>query len=399
VAYARFMGGTPADKAGAHDRAPRRSRAVRPPWRMVVDAQGVVRRAPRQLGRRVVQGVWRRAAARYRRRRILPPGRSHQEPTAGRTAAPAAPPDRLRWVIATAVPSARVGDRWGDWHLAHALRRSLERLGQDVVVQTLEDAGSRESEARDVKLVLRGLASIERNPGQRHVLWLISHPEAVDLAECEAADLVVVASPRFAAHLRERVTTPVEVLLQATDAERFFPRPPMAAHQHPVTVVAKSRDVLRGAVVDAIEAGLEPAVYGGGWRGRVDRRLVVASHVANEALPIVYSSAGVVLNDHWEAMRTWGFVSNRIFDVLACGTPVISDDLPELRELFDGAVLTYRSSTELRELVAAVLADREASRAVAATGRAAVLARHTFDHRARELLDLAVRHGLIDGER
>ena len=45
-----------------------------------------------------------------------------------------------------------------------------------------------------------------------------------------------------------------------------------------------------------------------------------------------------MLNDHWDTMRAWGFVSNRIFDVLACGTPVISDHLPEIEELFDGAV-------------------------------------------------------------
>jgi len=108
----------------------------------------------------------------------------------------------------------------------------------------------------------------------------------------------------------------------------------------------------------------------------------------------VYSSAGVLLNDHWETMRDWGFVSNRLFDALACGTPVISDDLVELDELFAGAVLEYRDAGELRDFVEAALADPDAARDRAARGRALVREHHTFDHRAHQLLDALRRHDL-----
>ena len=133
--------------------------------------------------------------------------------------------------------------------------------------------------------------------------------------------------------------------------------PPDPAHAHDVAVVAKSRDVFRPSVADAIAGGLRPAIYGSGWEPFVDPALVVSDYVPNEELPVVYSSVGVLLNDHWETMHEWGFVSNRLFDALACETPVISDDLPEIAELFDGAVLTYRDAAELRELVDATLAD------------------------------------------
>ena len=43
---------------------------------------------------------------------------------------------------------------------------------------------------------------------------------------------------------------------------------------HDVAVVAKSRDVYRGAVRDAIAAGLEPAIYGSGWEQFVDPKLI-----------------------------------------------------------------------------------------------------------------------------
>jgi spore maturation protein CgeB len=113
----------------------------------------------------------------------------------------------------------------------------------------------------------------------------------------------------------------------------------------------------------------------------------VADHVDNQLLPTVYSSAGVVLNDHWRTMKAWGFVSNRLLDVLACGAPVISDAVDGLDELFDGAVPGYRTPEELRALVDEVLADPTAARQRAARGRELVLAHHSMDHRARQLID------------
>lgn len=303
----------------------------------------------------------------------------------------------LRFALTVSAPSAKVALRWGDWYFAEAMGESLRRLGHTVRLQTLDRAGDPAGRACDVHLVLRGLAPVRRSAGQRHVLWVISHPESVEAKECDEADLVLVASERFAEALRSRTSTPVEVLLQATDHRRFRPLPPVPAHAHPVTVVAKTRDVLRPIVTDAIAAGLRPAIYGSGWHGLVDEALLVADHVANEDLPAVYASAGVVLNDHWEMMRTWGFVSNRLFDVLACGTPVVSDHLPELDELFDGAVPTYRTADDLGPTVRALLDDPSAARARSDTGRRAVLAHHTFDHRAEQLLAALVRHGLAEG--
>jgi spore maturation protein CgeB len=117
--------------------------------------------------------------------------------------------------------------------------------------------------------------------------------------------------------------------------------------------------------------------------------------VPNEELPAVYRSAGVVLNDHWETMRADGFVSNRLFDVLACGTPVISDHLPEIEELLGDAVPTWRDSAELAALVRADLADPEAARERADRGRRTVLGAHTFEHRAAELLGHLAELGLV----
>lgn len=305
----------------------------------------------------------------------------------------------LEVAITIAAPSAKVAERWGDWHLASALGAELGRLGHRATVRSVDRADDLVARSADVHLVVRGLRAVRRSPGQRHVLWIISHPLDVADDELHEADLVLVASRPHARELARRTATPVEVLLQATDHRRFHPMAPVEAHRHDLTIVAKSRERMRPMVAATLAAGLAPAIYGGGWEGLVDPALVVADHVANDELPAVYASAGVVLNDHWDDMRRLGYVSNRIFDVLACATPVISDHLDEVVDLLGGTVPTWEAPEELVALVQADLAAPAAARERAALGRERVLGAHTFEHRAAELLAALERHGLMAGSR
>jgi glycosyltransferase involved in cell wall biosynthesis len=330
----------------------------------------------------------RRAAPRDRRRARLPNAGSTA--SADRTTRDIG--ERMRIALSIAAPSARIAARWGDWHLAAALARSLERAGHVAGVRTADRLDGSDVQSFDVEVVLRGLRPQVRRGAAARVLWVISHPDDLTVAECDEADLILVASSRFAEELRSRTATPVEVLLQATDHHRFRQLPPDPELHHDVVAVAKTRDVPRPVVMDAIAAGLRPAIFGSGWEAFVDPSLVVASYVPNNELPRLYASAGVVLNDHWASMRDAGFVSNRLFDVLACATPVISDDLPEIADLFDGAVLTYRSVDELATHVDDCLRDPEAARQRAEHGRHLVLAAHTFDHRVVELEHHLRRH-------
>ena len=66
----------------------------------------------------------------------------------------------------------------------------------------------------------------------------------------------------------------------------------------------------------------------------------------------------------------------------------------EVNLLFGDAVPTYDEPSSLRSQVEAALADPIGARARAWRGRRAVLERHTFEHRAGELLDALARHGL-----
>lgn len=297
--------------------------------------------------------------------------------------------------LSTATPSLKLASRSGDWHFAQDLAAALRRSGCEVRTHSAEEADSLAGRSCDIHLVLRGLEPVRRTSGQRHVLWIISHPEAIEAAECDEADLVLVASKRYATHLRSQTSTPVEVLQQATDPGRFGPRPSLPAHQHRLMVVANARGGQRAAVADAFAAGLRPSVYGEGWEGRIAAEQWAGSYLGPAELPVAYASAEVVLNDHWDTMRHWGFVSNRIFDVLACGTPVVSDHLPEITELFGDVVPTWRDPGQLRQIVEVLWSDPSGAADLAAKGRHLVLEGHTFDHRAAELHGLLARHGLI----
>ena len=50
-------------------------------------------------------------------------------------------------------------------------------------------------------------------------------------------------------------------------------------------------------------------------------------------------------------MRATGFISNRIFDAIACGTIVISDDVEGINELFPNRIFTYQTKDELKQLI------------------------------------------------
>jgi hypothetical protein len=287
-------------------------------------------------------------------------------------------------------------ERWGDLHFARAVADELERRGHRAVIQVVEEWDDADGRDCDVALHLRGLFPYVPRPGQLNVLWTISHPELVSAAECDRYDLVFTASHRHPEILGPHTATPIAVLEQATDPIVFFPDsaapPGVPAAPHDVVFVGNSRSVHRPVVRDAIAAGLRPTIWGAGWGPFVDPSLVAGEHVANDELRRVYSSAGAVLNDHWDDMRAQGFISNRVYDVLACGGLLISDDFPELRASLGEALLTYASPDDLREHVDRLAAEPAARAKIASRGRELVLERHTFAHRVDTLLSVVGRN-------
>jgi len=82
-------------------------------------------------------------------------------------------------------------------------------------------------------------------------------------------------------------------------------------------------------------------------------------------------------------MREKGFVSNRIFDALACGAFIISDQVKSAGEI-NNYIATYSDKKELEELVKYYLENIKERIALGELGKKYVIKHHTFEARAIE---------------
>ena len=288
-------------------------------------------------------------------------------------------------------------ESWGDLHFARALAAALGRTGVRAAVEYRSDRFRVAAPGDGVVLVLRGRTRLDPVPAPGtdpvRLLWVISHPDDVTDAELEVYDGVLAAGEPWAAATAARTGIAVEPLLQATG----FAGPGEAAVQvprHEVLFVANARGVRRPMLDTARAAGADVAVYGTGWEQVAPEIPVVAGLLAQPLVPAAYAGAGVVLNDHWDDMRESGFVSNRLFDAVACGARVLSDDLPgvDLDALFEGCVRAVAPDDV--DAVRALLADVDGSwpddeQREAAAQR--VRHEHGFDARAGRLTALAAQ--------
>lgn len=256
----------------------------------------------------------------------------------------------LRFVIRTPSPEGEEQKWWGDYYYAKAMASALGELGYPAVLQHREEWGAAGT-LGDVVFHIRGIVDVRPIPGLLNVMWVISHPDRINIDEYGAMDRVFVAGSQLRTTLGQRYGLDACLLMQGADQTKFcddiaaFP-----ALSQKALFVGNSRLQLRGVVSDAIEAQLPLVVYGRDWEHFIPPTFVGGTFISHEELPRWYGSAGVVLNDHWPTMREYGIVSNRIFDVVATGRPVITDPVAGLDEIFMGAARSYSSSLDLVEM-------------------------------------------------
>ena len=290
--------------------------------------------------------------------------------------------------IKIAVPNRDLMPQWGDTHFASALASALTTLGMPTKVHILPEWDLQANQSVDVVIHIRGLTNYTPKPSNLNVLWLVSHPSDVTRSECEKYDLVLVASRMYAERLAEQISVPVVFMPQATDHRRFQPVDPRKDLQTDLLFLGNSRNQLRPAVEWAVARDLPLTVYGGGWDGRIPARYLKADLFPNEQLANLYASSKVVLNDHWPDMRDNGFVSNRIFDVLASGGIVVSDPVAGLEELFADLVPTYSSPDDLERVVRDIMNDTARRAKIKEEGQTLVAKEHVFTRRAEQILEL-----------
>ncbi len=299
---------------------------------------------------------------------------------------------RPRIAILVQAPGWSAAATSGDYHVARALQRQFERSGHPTSVYLRSQWPLAATAREDAVLHLWGRHPFTRRPGQRAAIWVLYHPELLTEEVCVAYDHLFVASDALVADLAGRFGVTAESLHQATDPERFRPRP--GGPHHELLFVGNSRGVRRTILDDVLPSPHELAVYGGGWTDDLlEPGVVRGDGIANADLAAAYGAADIVLNDHWVESAAAGIINNRLYDALAAGAFVISDPVAGMDAEFDGGVVTYRGAADLALTIERYLADPGLRRATAERGRAAVLARHTFEQRARRLLAALVPDG------
>jgi glycosyltransferase involved in cell wall biosynthesis len=283
--------------------------------------------------------------------------------------------------IKVPAPRQETARQWGEFHFGNSLAKALHRQGYTARVDCLESWESARKEG-EFELVLRGQEPlpVARNSQS---LWILSHAERIDEDEIRRAEAVFCASSVY--EPEGKTVTP---LLHCTDPEIFSPRERISNIAHEVLFVGACypQRRRRGIVRWAVDAGLPVSVIGARW-GWLPDGWWIRRHVRNERLGALYSSAGVVLNDHPSTMRERGFVNNRVFDVLACATPLVSDVIEGLPEGFEEFIYCVGDAERLRDAVDAALSENPAMKKRRVEFSQHVREQHSFDSRAAVIVE------------
>lgn len=290
----------------------------------------------------------------------------------------------LRLALKIGVPNRTI-QNWGDIYFAEGLARALVQAGHRCEIHYLNEWG-RDDRDIDVVIHLKGLTRYEPKPWNLNLLWMINHPSLHEDAELERYDAVLVASAQHARTLKARLTVPVHEFLQATDPQQFAPRPQVAKRWDLVFVGnngGTDRAAIRPIIADLLPTPHQLAVWGSGWEGLLPPGVWQGKFVPAEQLADLYAASWIVLNDHQAEMRQFGFVNNRTFDAVACGSIVVCDDVIGLDQLLPLA--RYRTRDELAALIDRLLADRQAETARAGALIPDVARRFSFASRVVQL--------------
>lgn len=260
----------------------------------------------------------------------------------------------MKWIIKNPAPTDSRQEKWGDFHFGRSLTKYLERKGHEVTSDYYPDWYHKEKS--DIVLVLRGKYPYEPQGDAFHIMWNISHPADVSLSEYEKYDLIFIASEKHANNIRSKLNKPVYPLIQCTDHEEFgIFEDKENDHRSNIIFVGNTKSIKRPGIIWATEMGLPLKVWGRGWDKWIDEEYVVDEYIDNKELGRLYSRSKAILNDHYEDMRTYGFINNRIFDALSCGLPIISDFHEELFKLFPEEILYYSNKEELNDAIKQLL--------------------------------------------
>jgi len=243
---------------------------------------------------------------------------------------------------------------WGDNWAKEELSTALKNLGHRISVSRPD------INPPDVLIHLSGgeieyiyKKKIEQLPSSIYkIAWVYSHPEKPNSTNLRGYDKIFCCSTFFTAKLRQ-MGYDAQVMLGATSK-----RPVNIANKYDMVFVGNNRGPhgMDGrAIINHLKSlGNLPyriAIFGNNWKGKIPDSWYGGRYYPYPEIQNLYASAKMCLQDHRPEMSREGFVSVKIFDILASGSLAISDKNIGLQGIFKGAVPQYKSAQHLRQLL------------------------------------------------
>lgn len=261
------------------------------------------------------------------------------------------------WVIKAGFPNDENGKKFSEYAYARTMKKYLEMINKQVIVQAYEQWN--EDVSADVVVVLRGNRVYEPDRRQKdciYILWVLSHPDQITVEEYNSYDLICVGSIKesFIESLKEKVYVPIETLLMCVDSELFHPgKDPYGEKEYDWIFVGNSKWIKRKSVMWSLKHNVPLKIWGKDW-GKIDPEIlkhVVSDHILNDDLPELYRNAKITVDDHYDDMSKNGFINTRILEALCCGLPVISDYSEVMPQMFGDSILYYTDEKSFVEQI------------------------------------------------
>ena len=225
--------------------------------------------------------------------------------------------------------------------------------------------------------------------GISNIIWLISNPQLLTPALARQYQHVFVSSIQFLEHLDSRGIRNASYLPQCTDLEEFSP--PQVGAERPIKYFFAGNmraDFRRGNVELMLHLGAEIEIVGRGWKKLGHPTQPVAEWIQTKELAGKYRKSRFVFNNHRRLMGDFGFTNNRMFDALACGARVISDETyipPEFKDY----VIVLRNEEMHRQNLERLERLPPIAPADIVELRKVLQQTYSFDHAAAQIIDKA----------
>jgi GT2 family glycosyltransferase/spore maturation protein CgeB len=295
-------------------------------------------------------------------------------------------------VIAFAVTEATMETAAGDYFTALELAEDLQRTGPCQIVFLDKNENWFDLYGIDVLITMRDDYDLRKiinaAPHLIRVGWARNwiarwgeRPWAQDY------DLVWASSQTSADHLSGVLARDVEVVRIATNPTRFeagVARPALASdYCFTGSFFGAPREIVYNLDPGALP--FDFGLFGHGWEEVPQMAPFSRGPLPYSAMPDVYASTRLVIDDANSATKEWGSVNSRVYDAIAAGALVVTNGRAGAREVFGDLMPTYDSPQELEELLFTYLGDEALRRGRVAALQEALHAGQTYAHRAGQV--------------